>query len=188
MWLSCDTSPHTYRSPMRNRTNPRHPAFDSRTFATYFVTICALSEARKCSEGRTHDRRCLFGVIRDGRMILNGRGKIAASEWERSEAMRDEVLLDAFVVMPNHLHGIVCLVPPAMNDVSPRGYELDVGTDTTRGENVSNGDVGPHRASPCGPTRPFGSSSVGGRMSPTARQVPGVNDCRMQRGGNNADQ
>ena len=132
---------------MRNRTNPRHPAFDSRTFAAYFVTICALSEARKCSEGRTHDRRCLFGAIRDGQMILNGRGKIVASEWERSEAMRDEVLLDAFFVMPNHLHGIVCLVPPDMNDVSPRGYELDVGTDTTRGENAPNGDVEPHRHS-----------------------------------------
>ena len=38
-------------------------------------------------------------------MILNGRGKIVDSEWERSEAMRDEVLLDAFVVVPNHLRG-----------------------------------------------------------------------------------
>ena len=100
---------------MPERTNPRHAAFDYRSFAAYFVTICA------------HDRRCLFGVIRRGRMALNAHGRIAVAEWERSEAMRDEVVLDAFVVMPNHLHGIVCLVPPDVDDVSPRGYNLDVG-------------------------------------------------------------
>ena len=58
---------------------------------------------------------------------LNAHGRIAVAEWERSEAMRDEVVLDAFVVMPNHLHGVVCLVPPDVDDVSPRGYNLDVG-------------------------------------------------------------
>ena len=100
---------------MPERTNPRHAAFDYRSFAAYFVMICA------------HDRRCLFGMIRRGRMALNAHGRIAVAEWERSEAMRDEVVLDAFVVMPNHLHGVVCLVPPDVDDVSPRGYNLDVG-------------------------------------------------------------
>ena len=80
---------------MSERTNPRHSGFDYRTFAAYFVTIC------------THERRSLFGTIRRGRMVLNERGKIVVEEWERSEAMRDEVVLDAFVVMPNHMHGIV---------------------------------------------------------------------------------
>ena len=66
---------------MRDRTNPRHPFFDYRSCAAYFVTIC------------THQRRCLFGAIQEGRMNLNGYGKIVAEEWERSEAMRDEALL-----------------------------------------------------------------------------------------------
>ena len=96
-------------------TNPRHPAFDYRTSAAYFVTVC------------THERRCLLGTVRRGRMALNEYGRIVVAEWERSETMRDEVVLDAFVVMPNHLHGIVCLVPPDVDDVSPRGYNLDVG-------------------------------------------------------------
>jgi putative transposase len=100
---------------MRDGKNPRHPFFDYRSFAAYFVTIC------------THERRCLFGAIRRGRMVLNERGKIVVEQWERSEGMRNEVLLDAFVVMPNHLHGIVCIVPPDVADVSPRGYNLDVG-------------------------------------------------------------
>ena len=109
---------------MPERTNPRHPAFDYRTSAAYLPSVsrCALV-VRIC----THERRCLFGAIRRGHMVLNERGKIVVEEWERSEAMRDEVVLDAFVVMPNHLHGIVCIVPPHVDDVSPRGYDLDVG-------------------------------------------------------------
>jgi len=71
--------------PMPDRTNPRHPAFDYRRCAAYFVTIC------------THDRRRLFGAVRRGRMGLNAYGKIVAEEWERSEVMRDEIVLDAFV-------------------------------------------------------------------------------------------
>ena len=118
---------------MPDRTNPRHPTFDYRRRAAYFVTIC------------THDRRRLFGTVRRGRMVLNAYGKIVAEEWVRSEVMRDEIVLDAFVVMPistagrftkrsrvNHLHGIVCIVPPDVDDVSPRGYDLDVGRDPIR--------------------------------------------------------
>lgn len=117
---------------MPERTNPRHANFDYRAFAAYFVTICA------------HHRRRLFGTIRDGRMILNECGNIVVGEWERSEAMRDEVALDAFVVMPNHLHGIVCLVPPGVDEVSPRGYDLDMGSGATCAEGGSDDDVGPH--------------------------------------------
>lgn len=117
---------------MPERTNPRHPSFDYRRAAAYFVTIC------------TQDRRHLFGRVRRGRMRLNEYGRIVVAEWERSEKMRDEVILDAFVVMPNHMHGIVCLVPPDVDDVSPRGYDLDVGPDPVRIDQERDGDVGPH--------------------------------------------
>ena len=117
---------------MSDRTTPRHPAFDYRRAAAYFVTIC------------THRRRCLFGTVRRGRMVCNAYGKVVVREWERSEAMRDEIVLDAFVVMPNHLHGIVCIVPPDVDDVSPRGYDLDVGPDPTCSKTTPNDDIGPH--------------------------------------------
>ena len=117
---------------MPNRTSPRHPDFDYRTPAAYFVTVCA------------HDRRCLFGRIERGRLHLNEIGRIVAEEWQRSETMREEVVLDAFVVMPNHLHGIICLVPPDVEDVSPRGYVLTVGTNPRSPENAPNDDVGTH--------------------------------------------
>jgi len=111
---------------MPNRTSPRHPGFDYRTYAAYFVTICS------------HDRRCLFGRIERGRMRLDEIGRIVAEEWQQSETMREEGIVDAFVVMPNHLHGIVCLVPPEVDDVSPRGYDLIVGLTPKTADETTN--------------------------------------------------
>jgi hypothetical protein len=61
----------------------------------YYVTIC------------TQDRICLFGKVLHGKMYLNGYGGIACEEWYRSAELRDELMLDAFGVMPNHVHGLV---------------------------------------------------------------------------------
>ena len=51
----------------------------------------------------------MFGAIHDGEIRLNTFGTIVREEWLRTEAMRREVRLDAFVVMPNHFHGIVVI-------------------------------------------------------------------------------
>ena len=114
---------------MPDRTTPRHPAFDYRSEAAYFVTMCP------------HERRCLFGTVRRGRMVCNACGRIVVREWERSEEMRDEIVLDAFVVMPNHLHGIVCIVPPDVDDVSPRGHDLNVGGASMSTKRIPTDDV-----------------------------------------------
>jgi REP element-mobilizing transposase RayT len=74
-------------------------------------------------------------------MHLNEIGRIVAEEWQQSEEMREEVILDAFIVMPNHLHGIICLVPPDVDDVSPRGYDLTVGPIPKRTEKTTNDDT-----------------------------------------------
>lgn len=126
-------SPQTFVFRMPDRKSPRHSNFDYRSTAAYFVTIC------------THDRQCLFGRVRQGRVELNEYGQVAVEECCRSEELRDEVILDAYVVMPNHLHGIICIVPPDADDISPRGYNLDVGSDPTCLNNASIEDVGPHR-------------------------------------------
>jgi REP element-mobilizing transposase RayT len=78
-----------------HHTSRRTDGWDYTQAATYFVTLC------------THQRAHLFGPIANGRMALNAIGRIVDEEWRRSEAIRDEMTLDAFVVMPNHLHGIV---------------------------------------------------------------------------------
>ena len=103
-----------YHTHHRSR---RHPEWDYTQSAAYFVTIC------------THDRMHLFGRVVDGQMRCNAFGRVAAAEWHRSEAIRDEVHLDAFVVMPNHIHGIVVIVPlDADGSIDPQGYQCHVAT------------------------------------------------------------
>ena len=93
-------------------------------------------------------------------MHLNDVGLFVSDEWQRSETMREEVILDAFVVMPtsttgrftkrsgvNHLHGIICLVLPEVDDVSPRGYDLTVGPNPKTAEPTTN-DGGAHGDAP----------------------------------------
>ncbi|MGH8567276.1 MAG: transposase, partial [Gammaproteobacteria bacterium] len=80
---------------MRRRRSIRLEGYDYAAPGAYFVTIC------------THGRACLFGEITHGEIKLSVPGEIAAEEWRRTAAIRSEVVLDAFVVMPNHIHAIV---------------------------------------------------------------------------------
>ena len=64
----------------------------------YFVTIC------------THNFFEWFGKVVDEEMILNEMGKIAEAEWIKTCELRDNVILNEFVIMPNHVHGIIQLL------------------------------------------------------------------------------
>ena len=90
--------------PARRSTRLR--GFDYASNAAYVVTLCA------------HHRRPLFGTIRDGQMRPSWLGTIVEREWHRTAEMRRGVLLDAFILMPNHLHGILILNLP---EGGPRG-------------------------------------------------------------------
>ena len=57
----------------------------------------------------TNGRECLLGDIINGEMKLNGWGKIVREEWLGTETVRPNVKLDTFIIMPNHLHGIIHL-------------------------------------------------------------------------------
>ncbi len=61
----------------------------------YFITVV------------THHRECVFGKIIDGIMELSKFGIIAHNEWFSSFQLRNELYLDEFILMPNHLHAIV---------------------------------------------------------------------------------
>ncbi|HZJ35504.1 MAG TPA: hypothetical protein VFD29_02660 [Gillisia sp.] len=61
----------------------------------YFITICP------------HNRDHLFGEIKGGEMELSDFGQITLQEWWKSFEIRAELFCDAFVIMPNHIHGIV---------------------------------------------------------------------------------
>ncbi len=57
----------------------------------------------------TQNRECLLGETVDGEIHLNSFGEITHKEWQRTAAIRSYVLIDAFVVMPNHVHGIIII-------------------------------------------------------------------------------
>ena len=55
----------------------------------------------------TRNRECLFGEIVEDKTVLNELGRIVETEWLKTSEVRADVRLDAFVVMPNHLHGLL---------------------------------------------------------------------------------
>jgi REP element-mobilizing transposase RayT len=78
-----------------NRRSIRLKDYDYSQTGMYFVTICA------------KDRKCLFGKIKNEEMELNELGEIIEEEWIKSSEIRKEICLDEFIIMPNHLHGVV---------------------------------------------------------------------------------
>ncbi len=74
------------------------PSHDYSTFGYYFVTIC------------TKDREIFFGNIKNNKIILNGMGHIAYNCWMKIPNHYDNIILHEFVIMPNHIHGIVEIV------------------------------------------------------------------------------
>ncbi|MCC8146630.1 MAG: hypothetical protein LIO93_09385 [Bacteroidales bacterium] len=83
----------------------------------YFVTIC------------THERECCLGEIIAGEMILSDIGKIAYDCWVEIPEHFPFVKPDAFVVMPNHVHGIVIIdkedpTPFVENEFRPQSQNL----------------------------------------------------------------
>jgi REP element-mobilizing transposase RayT len=89
------------------RKSIRLKSYDYTQAGVYFVTLC------------THDRKTAFGEIRDGVMHPNAVGEAAIEEWCRSEEIRAEIELDEFVLMPNHIHGLVVIVPVGAHGDAP---------------------------------------------------------------------
>jgi len=79
------------------RRSIRLAGYDYSRTGAYFVTVC------------TQNRACLFGDIAGGEMRLNVAGEIVRDEWLRTGSIRSNVVLDAFVVMPNHFHAVIFL-------------------------------------------------------------------------------
>lgn len=78
-----------------NRRSLRLQGYDYLSSGAYFVTIC------------TVEKRPLFGMVRQGKVQLNELGQIADNCWKQIERLRREIALDAYIVMPNHIHGIL---------------------------------------------------------------------------------
>lgn len=123
-----------YDPEVRHRRSIRLTGFDYAKTGAYFITVCA------------QNRECLFGDVIEGEMQLNAAGEMIESAWDDLIERFPNMRRDAFVVMPNHIHGIILL------------FDLD-----RRGESR----IRPHRDGNPGPTDVVGNRRDDGNSGPT---------------------
>jgi len=93
------------------------PGWDYSGNGFYFITMVV------------QNRKYILGKIENDEMIFSDFGKIAKNEWYESFEIRQELFLDEFQIMPNHLHAIVIIKKP--NGFPIKTTELDEIHDTT---------------------------------------------------------
>jgi putative transposase len=100
-----------YDPSRHHRRSIRLRGYDYATPGAYFVTIC------------TQGRQQLFGTIADGAMRPNDAGRMIERWWGELHNKFPAVRTDAFVVMPDHIHGIIMIL--ARDDVGDRATGAD---------------------------------------------------------------
>jgi REP element-mobilizing transposase RayT len=113
-----------YDPHRHHRRSIRLKGYDYAHPGAYFITLC------------THERAHLFGTVVNGEMRLNEAGRVAEQGWRDIPAHFPQVKLDAFIIMPNHIHGVLWIggdlvgaknfspLPPP----SPRGTSKTIGS------------------------------------------------------------
>lgn len=86
-----------YNKAIHNRQSIRLQGFDYSQEGSYFITIC------------TQGHQPLFGEIIKEEMAINQIGKIVNDQWFQLPGRFNGIQLGAFVVMPNHIHGIISI-------------------------------------------------------------------------------
>jgi putative transposase len=127
----------TYNPDIHHRRSIRLKGYDYLSPGMYFITVCIQNRDRK-----------LFGEIHHGKMILNHFGEIIQEQWQLIPNRFNDVTIDEFVVMPNHIHGILYFVgasladaPRATAKVAPTKTATATTTTTTNKTKPMAGDV-----------------------------------------------
>ncbi len=102
-----------------NRRSLRLKGYDYRQEGSYFITIC------------TYQRAHHFGKIKSGEMHLSETGMLAKAQWHALPGHYPHIALDAFILMPDHLHGILHIIAPP-SAPSSQGALLSHGRDSSR--------------------------------------------------------
>nr|WP_319396212.1 transposase [uncultured Desulfobacter sp.] len=153
----------SYPLKIHHRRSIRLRGYDYSQAGLYFITIC--------SQGWAH----LFGKIIDGEMVLNDAGRMVDRIWHEIPDYYDKFITQEFVVMPNHIHGILkrtvgagpCACP--RSPASPRPDKRHGPGQSQQGQ--------PQWVAPTGPPSSMALSDVVGRFkSLTMKQyIDGVN-------------
>jgi REP element-mobilizing transposase RayT len=93
------------------RKATRLKGYDYSQSGYYYVTLC------------TKNREHIFGDITNNEIILNQCGNIAKNSWGDLPNHHKNIQLDAFVIMPNHIHGIMIINNPVGNRPACSVYE-----------------------------------------------------------------
>ncbi len=96
--------------------DPQHPhrrsirlqGYDYTQSGAYYITIV------------THQREHLFGEVVDGEMNLNRFGLIAREQWQKLQRRFKHLELFEFIIMPNHIHGIIVITCEAEGPTKAR--------------------------------------------------------------------
>lgn len=100
----------------KRRKNIRLPRYNYGKCGFYFVTIC------------TKDKRCYLGDVRDNKINLSEIGKIVQLCWQKIPEHFSSIGLGKFIVMPNHIHGIIEITNVGNADLR----SLQISTDRTK--------------------------------------------------------
>ncbi|MGA7161336.1 MAG: hypothetical protein WBZ48_10065 [Bacteroidota bacterium] len=96
-----------YNPAIHHRHSIRLKGYDYSSAGAYFITLVL------------QHRRHWFGAIQEAKMQLTIAGTIARKCWEEIPIHLPNVALDEFVIMPDHMHGIILIV----NDNNSRGLD-----------------------------------------------------------------
>jgi putative transposase len=120
-----------YRIPSARLKN-----YDYSSAGAYFITIC------------TKDRHNFFGTIIGDQMQLSPIGQIVHDEWIKTEKIRSKVIVDKFVIMPNHVHGILVLTEDQRRrDVLAKRLYNNQREKNYTGTNKTMSKISPHKDS-----------------------------------------
>ena len=112
------------RPQLPQRKSTRLKGYDYSQAGLYFITICC------------ENRVCHFGQIKNGKMILNEFGQIAHDEWLNTIAIRKNVELYEFIIMPNHMHGIIVLNGGGRGELHSPENEIKDKFDSPENKNI----------------------------------------------------
>lgn len=125
-------------SPLHRRRTIRLQSYDYTREGAYFITIC------------TQEKDLLFGNVPDRIMRLNNAGEMISTVWLDLPRRFSSIILDEYIIMPNHIHGIIilkpsqrrgesCIRPESFHENNPnQGDHKDRPTGNITGNNTEN--------------------------------------------------
>ena len=140
-----------------HRRSIRLNGYDYAQNGNYFLTLC------------TRNRECLFGDLRDGKMYLSNYGGMVNECWQEIPLHFPQIILHEYVIMPNHVHGIIEINNPQSTgaNMGRCSDTVDVGANTV---GVGANNYSPLRtpqSRPCGTSRTVGSVVRGFKIGVT---------------------